>query len=156
MKDNLGHEIHIGDYVFCFAGSVKNTIQRIKKARTIQEDWGTREGVTFENGKWLSDYNVVSLNALGVDLSDVDALKSAPGCDALGNSLQVGDKVLYLHPMEMCAEIGIVKKLTAKSCLLSIRKNRFNQEEYRKKYEEIISLTALGKGDMVLDPRRFD
>jgi hypothetical protein len=46
--------------------------------------------------------------------------------------------------MEAFAEIGIVKSLAKSSCLLSINENRFGQTEYRKKYAEIISLTALG------------
>ena len=53
--------------------------------------------------------------------------------------------------MEMYVEIGIVKKLSAKSCLLDIKENRFHQTEYRRKYEEIISLTAIDKEDIIIN-----
>lgn len=148
MKDNLNNELHIGDYVFCLTGSVKNTIQQIKKTRSIKELFGIREGVDFGNGCWLSDYNTISLNALGATATTTVSMQ---GYDALGNALNIGDKVLFLHSMEMYAEIGVVKKLAPKSCLLDIKENRFQQTEYRKKYEEIISLTALGKEDIVID-----
>lgn len=148
MKDNLNNELHIGDYVFCLTGSLKNTIQQIQKTRTIQETFGTRDGVDFGNGCWLSDYNTISLSALGATCTQV---ASKPCHDALGHPLNIGDKVLFLHFMEMFTEVGVVKKLAPKSCLLDIKENRFHQTEYRKKYEEIISLTALGKEDIILD-----
>lgn len=142
MQDNIGNEINIGDTVFCYSGSLKNTIQIVVGTRNIKEHWGIREAVSFDNGVWLSNYNVLSLNALGIDISTIGS--SAAQCDALGNSLHIGDRVLYLHAMEMYAEVGIVKSLAAKSCLLSIECNRFGREEYRKRYDELISLTALG------------
>ena len=147
MIDNLNNELHIGDYVFCLTGKFKNTIQQIQNSRSAQETFGTRCIVDFSNGYWLSDYNTISLKELG---STATETVSKQGCDALGNTLNIGDKVLFLHSMEMFAEIGIVKKLTPKSCLLYIKENRFHQTEYRKKYEEIISLTALGKENIVL------
>ena len=146
MFDNLNNELHIGDYVFCLTGSHKNTIQQIQKTRSIKETYGTRDVVDFGNGSWLSDYNTISLKALGVNVTET---VSKAGYDAFGNKLNIGDKVLFLHSMEMYTEIGTVKKLSAKSCLLDIKENRFHQTEYRRKYEEIISLTAIGKEDIV-------
>ena len=148
MRDNLNNELHVGDYVFCLTGRLKNTIQKITSTRNIKESFGVREGVDFGNGCWLSDYNTISLRALG---SNATASVSKVGFDALGNPLNIGDKVLFLHPMEMYAEIGTIKKMSPKSCLLDIKENRFQQTEYRKKYEEIISLTALGKEDILID-----
>jgi hypothetical protein len=149
MKDNLDNELHIGDYVFCLTGSLKNTIQKIQKTRKIEEIYGVREGVDFGNKHWISDYNTISLNALGVTATET---VSKPGCDALGNALNIGDKVLYAYSLDV--EIGVVKKLSAKTCLLEIEEKFYRGSEYRKKYEEIISLTALGKEDIVLDPYR--
>jgi hypothetical protein len=105
---------------------------------------GVTEAVNFEGRGWINAMNVVSLNALGVELSSLDGICASPLHDALGNELHVGDKVLYLHTMEMFADVGIVKSMAKNSCLLSIKENRFGQTEYRKKYAEIISLTALG------------
>lgn len=146
MKDNIGNDLNIGDYVFCLTGSHKNTIQQIRKFRTITDYFGNRDAVDFAGGAWLLAHNTVSLTALGVTKPE---LATQPECDALGNPLHVGDKVLFLHAMEMYTEIGTVKKLAAKTCLLEIAENRFGQTEYRKKYEEIISLTALGKEDLI-------
>ena len=145
MFDNLGNELFVGNHVFCLSGKLKNTIQKITSFRTINEYNGVREAVNFENGSWLMDYNTISLNALGVTNFE-NVCKS--GCDTLGNPIKEGDKVLFLHPMEMYVEIGVVKKLSPQSCLLSINKNRFGQTEYRKKYNELISLTALSKEDI--------
>ena len=140
MKDNIGNDLNIGDYVFCLSGTHKNTIQQIKKFRITKDHFGDRDAVDFAGGSWLLAYNTISLTALGI----TDAKTSTqPGCDALGNILHPGDKVLYRHPLEYYAEIGTVKKLAAKSCLLEIAPNRFGETEYRKKYDEIISLTAL-------------
>lgn len=129
MKDNIGHEVHIGDRVFCLSGSKKNTVQTVEKLVIARDDYGSQIRVYLEDGTWISIYNLISLTALGVS---VDEITHISGSDVLGNSLHVGDKVLFLHPMEFYAEIGTVKKLTAKSCLLSIAENRFGQTEYRK------------------------
>ena len=145
MRDTVGNELNIGDHVFCLSGSLSYTIQKVEKFRIIKEHWGDRECVDFGNGLWLSSENVVSLTALGAVNPEIC---DNSGYDALGAELHVSDKVLYRHAMEIFAEIGTVKKLTAKTCLLTIDKNRFNQTEYRKKYGEIISLTALGKEDI--------
>lgn len=147
MKDNIGNELHIGDSVFCMTGSRKHTIQRVAKFVVAQDELVDQIRVYFEQGSWLSVYNVISLTALGISATEIQA---AYGCDAFGNPLHLGDKVLFLRAMEFYAEIGIVKKLAAKSCLLSIPKNRFGQTEYRKKYEEIISLSAIGKEDLLI------
>ena len=146
MRDNLGNEIYVGDYVFCYSGNWKHTIQRIKSFRHITGEPlnGVAEAVNFESGYWLDCVNLVSLNALGVDSSSCRERVAMDQSDALGNHLHVGDKVLYLHVKEIYAEVGVIKKITAKSCLLSIKRNRFGQEEYRKKCEELISLSALG------------
>ena len=146
MKDNIGNDINVGDLVFCYSGQNKNTIQRVASFRYCNGDSlnGVTEAVNFEGRGWISAVNVVSLNALGVDVSSPDGFKSSSSHDALGNLLRVGDNVLFLHALEIYAEVGIVKSLAAKSCLLSIECNRFGQKEYRKKYEELISLTALG------------
>ena len=147
MKDNIGNEVHIGDRVFCFTGKHKNTIQIVDKLIVAKDDFGAQIRAYLANGSWLAIYNLISLNALNITAAQT---VSAPGCDALGNSLKLGDSVLFLHPMEFYAEIGIVKKLAAKSCLLSIQENRFGQAEYRKKYEELISLTAIGKENLII------
>ena len=147
MKDNIGHEVHIGDRVFCLSGSRKNMIQTVEKLVVARDDYGSQIRVYLEGGAWISIYNLISLTALGVSVDEITRISDS---DALGNSLHVDDKVLFLHPMEFYAEIGTVKKLTAKSCLLSIAENRFGQTEYRKKYEELISLSAIGKEDLVI------
>ena len=147
MKDNIGNDLNIGDYVFCLSGTHKNTIQQIKKFRITKDHFGDRDAVDFVGGSWLLAYNTISLTALGI----TDAKTSTqPGCDVLGNELHVGDKVLYRHPLEYYAEIGTVKKLAAKSCLLEITPNRFGETEYRKKFNEILSLTALGQEMLII------
>ena len=147
MKDNIGHEVHIGDRVFCLSGSKKNTIQTVEKLVSARDNYGSQIRIYLEGGAWISIYNLISLTALGVSADEITRI---PGSDALGNSLHVGDKVLFLHPMEFYAEIGTVRKLTAKSCLLSIAENRFGQTEYRKKFVELISLTAIGKEGLII------
>ena len=146
MKDNIGNEISVGDFVFCYSGQNKYTIQKVKSFRHCNGETlnGITEAVNFEGKGWISATNVVSLNALGVDVSNLENAKAGNKSDALGNALRVGDKVLYLHSMEMYTEVGVVKSLSEKSCLLTIKENRFGQTEYRKKYDELISLTALG------------
>lgn len=143
MRDSINNEIQIGDSVFCYSGYLKHTIQTVIGFRSTEDDPYYR-GVILKDGYWLKDHNVVSLNALGVNIVTIGENSTTQQCDALGNALHLGDKVLYLHPLEMYAEVGIVKSMAAKSCLLSIEKNRFGQGEYRKKYSELISLTALG------------
>lgn len=150
MKDNVGNELHIGDRVFCYTGQHKNEIRTVSSFRIITELLGDREAVNFVEGGWLTDVNVLSLTALGVEENQSEA---DGYLDALGHPLHIGDQVLYLHSMEMYTQIGTVKKLSAKSCLLSIKKNRFGQTEYRKKYEEIISLTAIGKENLSMAGR---
>ena len=147
MKDNIGNDIHIGDNVFCLTGSHKNTVQTITKFVVVRDDLGDRVRVYFEQGSWLHIDNVISLSALGIAKQET---KSACSCDALGNPLHPGDKVLFLHSMEFYAEIGTVKKLATKTCLLTIPENRFGQTEYRKKYEELISLTAIEREDLLI------
>lgn len=146
MKDNIYNDIHIGDFVFCYSGQYKNKIKKVTGFRTCNGESlnGVTNAVNFEGSGWLSATNVISLNALGADISTLPSTKLSIMCDALGNQLHVGDRVLYLHALEMYADIGIVKKLSTKTCLLTINRNRFGQEEYRKKFEEVISLAALG------------
>ena len=69
--------------------------------------------------------------------------------------MKVGDKVLYLHSFELYTEVGIVKSLSEKSCLLTIQDSAFRGGEYRKKYEELISFTALGI-DNLSEAKRVD
>lgn len=144
MKDNLGNKLNIGDYVFCLSGYMKNRVQRVEKYRIINESYGEREAVDFGNGSWLSDYNTISLNALGI-VERVTITK--PSCDAFGKKLNIGDKVLFLYTNQMYCETGIVKKMTPKSCLLEIEETWDGKTEYRKKCEELISLSAIGKSD---------
>lgn len=146
MKDNIGNVINIGDTVFCYSGQYKNMVKKVASFRYCNGESlnGVTDAVNFEGKGWISAINVVSLDALGVDVSSVDSFVPAKMCDALGNSLHIGDRVLYLHAMEMFATVGVIKSLAEKTCLLLIEKNRFGQIEYRKKYEELISLTALG------------
>jgi hypothetical protein len=147
MKDNIGSDLNIGDYVFCLSGTHKNTVQQIKKFRITKDHFGDRDAVDFVGGSWLLAYNTISLTALGI----TDTKPSVqPGCDVLGNVLRHGDKVLYRHPMEFYAEMGTVKQLAAKSCLLEITPNRFGETECRKKFNEIISLTAIGQEAIVI------
>ena len=147
MKDNIGNEVRVGDHVFCLSGSCKHSIQAVEKLVVAKDDFGSQIRVHFDGRSWLPIYNVISLTALGIPL---DSVAHISGSDALGNPLHVGDKVLFLHAMEFYAEIGVVKKLTPKSCLLSIAENRFGQTEYRKKFEELISLTAIGREDLLI------
>ncbi len=155
MVDNIGNEIHIGDSVFCFSGKYKNQVMQVESFRIIKDVLFDREAVNFSSRDWLSAENVVSLTALG-------AVEKSPGdsvCkyqDALGNPLQVGDRVLFLRSMKMYAEIGIVKSLAQKSCLLAFQAKYSNKTEYRKKYEEVISLTAIGKDNLVIEHHDFD
>jgi hypothetical protein len=117
--------------------------------------WGYRALVHFTVGGRLSDYNTISLDSLGVQVNDIpDVIRGVYPNDALGNQIHIGDKVLYLHRLEMYVEIGTVKKLTEKTCLLAIDSNRFNQIEYRKRYEEIISLSAINKDQLIIDKNR--
>ena len=143
MKDNIGNEIRIGDRVFCYSGYYKNKIMVINEFRYYNGESlnGVVEAVCFENGRWLAAYNVVSLNALGID-EDSGKPEADRHCDALGKVLNIGDRVLFLHSKESQAEIGIIKSFSEKTCLMSINRNRFGQEEYRKKYEELILLYA--------------
>lgn len=154
MKDNIGNELHIGDRVFCYSGKHKNEIQTIASFRIIADVLGDTEAVNFVDGGWLTALNVLSLNALGIG-ADAAIAEAGSFQDALGHTLHIGDQVLYLHAMEMYTQIGTVKKMAAKSCLLSIEHNRFDQTEYRKKYEEIISLTAIGKEDLSIAGREL-
>lgn len=149
MKDNVGNEIHLGDDVYCYSGKYKNQIRQVQGFRTITDEiLGEVEAVNLSSRDWLTAVNVVSLNALGI--TEIPQTEEPPKrSDILGNPLRIGDKVLFLHRMEMYAEIGTVKSMTDKSCLLAIKQNRFGQAEYRKKYEELISLTAIGKEDLV-------
>ena len=155
MKDNVGNEIHLGDFVYCYSGKHKNRIQQVHGFRVIHdEQLGELDAVNFSDKDWLRAANVVSLNALGVTaLPDVQWPLNR--CDILGNPLHIGDKVMYMHRLERDAETGVVKSMTDKSCLLSIQENWFGQTEYRKKYEELISLTALGKEDFTPAPREY-
>ena len=55
----------------------------------------------------------------------------------------------------MDAEVGLVSKLTQKSCLLTIKPTSFRSSVYRKIYGEILSLTALGLDEKVIN-RKVD
>lgn len=94
MKDNIGNDLNIGDYVFCLSGTHKNTIQQIKKFRITKDHFGDLDAVDFAGGGWLLVYNTISVTALGVTNTEVSP---KPGCDAFGNTLRAGDKVLYQH-----------------------------------------------------------
>jgi len=149
-KDNLGNVLEKGEKVLVLTGAYAYTIQTIKQMTTKNESLFIRAMVTLEVGSTLTAYNVVSLGSLGVDADAIDRANCGKvGFDCLGNKLSVGDKVLYLHKMEAFMQVGTVEKLTDKSCILSIEKNRFDQVKYRTKYAEIISLSALQKDDFV-------
>ena len=157
MKDNIENEINIGDYVFCYSGKFKNSVQIVTGFRYCNGEAlnGVTKAVNLGKGHWLSNTSVVSINALGGDVSSIGKEKPQEKCDALGNILHIGDRVLFLHAREFLTEVGIVKKLSPKTCLLSIKRNRFGQEEYKKKYEEIISLTAIGYDKEIEHPSRL-
>ena len=149
MVDNIGNDINVGDSVFCLSGKYKNTVQIVQGFREIKENLGDTYAVNFSGRDWLSTYNVISLDSLEA-FNHTFVVQDPKFLDAIDHPLNVGDKVLFLHSMEMFAEIGTVQKLSPKSCLLSIQQNRFGQTEYRKKYEEIISLTAIGKDNIII------
>ena len=154
--DNIGYELSEGDYVLCLSGELAYTVQKIEKLTKRKEVLGERFMVTLSCKRTLSDYNVILMQALHVTVEDVkNEKREQSGFDVFGNPVNIGDKVLFLHKLEMDAEVGIVSKLTQKSCLLTIKPNRVRQNSYRKPYGEIVSLTALGLNETVIN-RRFD
>ena len=72
MRDNIGNELTLGDFVFCLSGSLKNTTQQITGFRTIKNyPFEDRDAVNFSDGFWLAAENVISLTALGAKSFDV-------------------------------------------------------------------------------------
>ena len=142
-KDNIGNKIHIGDLVFLYSGSRAHTIQKVKSL-SVRKDISEIETVVLEaGGTYYAEY-VLSLTALGINENVIFyEFAGKKGYDTLGHKLEIGDEVLYVHAKEYLGNIGTLKSMSDKTCLLSIKKNRFNQTEYRKQYKEVISLSAL-------------
>ena len=71
MNDNIGNEIRLGDYVFCYSGQNKHKIKKVVGFRVFNGEGlnGVTDAVNFEGKEWVSAVNVVSLTALGVDPS---------------------------------------------------------------------------------------
>ena len=149
--DNIGHPLNPNDYVLCLTGIYSYTIQHIKKLSQRDEDLSIRKMVTFYNRVSVSDYNVISLSALGIKPEEIDAEKAGKhGYDVFGHVITVGDKVLYLHSHEMYVNTGVVTRLAPKTCIFECRLNRFGQSSYKKPYKEIISLSALQLDEKVI------
>lgn len=150
--DNIGHELKADDYVLCLTGDYAYTVQRISKLSQRSETTFIRYTVTLECKVTVSAYNVISLSALGITSDDIHSeCVGQRGFDTLGNPIQVGDSVLFLHRMEMYTQIGRVTKLAPKTCIFDVEQNRFNQTTYKKPYSEIISLTALGLDNTIIN-----
>ena len=154
--DNIGYELNEGDYVLCLSGEFAYTVQKVEKLTKRKEVLGERFMVTLSCKRTLSDYNVILIRAFDLAVSDIkNEKRGRSGFDVFGNPVNIGDKVLFLHKLEIDTEVGIVSKLTQKSCLLTIRLNRHGQDSYRKAYREIVSLTALGLDETIIN-RKFD
>ena len=149
--DNVGFELNPDDYVLCLSGDYAYTIQQIRKLSQRDEGSFIRYMVSLTCKSTVSTYNVISLKGLGLS---PDTIKRETvgqrGYDVFGNAITLGDKVLYLHRMEIFTEIGVVSKLAAKTCIFNIKLNRFNQTSYKKPYGEIISLTALDLDETII------
>ncbi|NCA92491.1 hypothetical protein EOM82_04475 [bacterium] len=145
--DNIGNVLTVGDFVLCLTGQNAYTFATVKSLTSRHNYYEPiTPTATLNNGSTVSDYNVISLTALGIGANDVsEECRGTVGYDTLGKQISIGDKVLYLHSKEMRVAIGTVQKLCPKLCALEITENRFGQTEYKAKYGEILSLSAIGK-----------
>lgn len=149
--DNIGHELKAGDFVLCLTGDYAYTVQRIGKLSQRNEGTFIRNTVTLECKTTVSAYNVIALSAIQMNPDAVVTERVGQyGHDALGNAINVGDNVLFLHRMEMYTDVGTVTKLAPKTCVFDIQTNRFGQSTYKKPYGQIISLTALNLDKSVI------
>lgn len=154
--DNLGNKINIGDYVYCFDGKYKSTVQRVRKFGSRLTEFGVpRRIVYFEAGGILSDYKIVSLNSLGLFEEDIDFDNlSKKGRDGLGHEIEVGDIVLYLHRQENFSEIGRVTKIYPKTVELFVEENYYRDSTLTKYHNEIIDLSKVHLGNLILKENR--
>lgn len=145
-KDNIGQELHAGDYIFSLNG--KYSFEIVKKLSTKYDGiFGFEPTVVFQDGRTMYACYVLSLTALDIS-PKTNAIYNSSGFDALGNKLNVGDIVLSVPRLEMFAEKGKVLKVMPKNCKISHEPNRFETDFHMRKYNEIISLTAINKENL--------
>ena len=109
--DNIGCELQIGDYVLCLTGDYSYTVQRIEKFSQRDEGTYIRYMVSLECKTTVSAYNVISLTAMQISPDAIATERAGSfGFDVFGNAVNVGDRVLFLHRMEMYTEVGTVTK----------------------------------------------
>ncbi|MBP5343080.1 hypothetical protein J6Y73_04070 [bacterium] len=154
--DNLGNEINIDDYCFCLDGKYASTVQEIRKFGLRKNEFGIpRKIVYFKAGGILSDYKIISLNSLGLYKEDIDFKNiGKKNRDGLGHIVDIGDIVLYLHRQETFTEIGRITKLYPKTVELFIEENYYRDSSLTKYYNEIIDLSKIGLGNLILKDDR--
>lgn len=153
------YDIDVGHYVFCYTGTWRHTIQRVTGFRSDG-------GIMFGKRDWLILRKLVSLTGLGIPDSKIEEVLAVshyrevpdetgngtymewyhpfPKCDIIANQIHPMDKVLYINPENEVIGIGTVKTMSANSCVLHIDEDPWGRTEYRKKYDELINLTAIG------------
>ena len=144
--DNLNYEIQVGDLVLCLTGQHAYSVQIVKSCSgrkdSVFDD--ITPTVVFECGGTVYADNVISLAGLNISQSYIRSDEAGKaGMDLFGHPIKPGDEIMFLHTMERFVQTGTAKKLSPKTCLIEIPKNRFNQTEYRKPYSEIINLTEI-------------
>lgn len=141
--DNLGNALEVGHLAMGLSGEYAYEFRTVTKLTKRRDDpFGYRAMLCFDKGGMLSNYNAISLTALGIGEADICMEnRGKPGYDVLGHFINNGDRVLYLSPLQAYTGIATVIKKTAKMCLLD------TTPQLRKKDREIISLTAIGLQD---------
>lgn len=146
--DNIGQTVNTGNLVFALNG--KFTIERVKVLSTRKNEvFGPEPTVVFDDGRYMYAAYVISLTALGcTDEMITNENSGKPGYDILGHELHDGDVVLSVPGrMQTRAQKGIVLKQTASTCKISMGMDIHNADFHRRKYVEVLSLSALGKED---------
>jgi hypothetical protein len=143
-EDNIGNTVKTGDLLFTLNN--KYNIEVVNKLSSKCETFGYEPTVVFPDGRYMYSIYVISLSALGIDgINEKNASKT--GFDAIGNSVKAGDYVLSVQRLKMYARVGRILKIANATCLIEDD----NGETHRRRYREIISLTAIGKENIKIE-----
>lgn len=154
--DNIGQTIKVGHYIFAMNG--KFTIERVNRL-SMRDDgvFDPEPTVVFDDGRYMYASYVISLTALGCTSDMIASEKSGKtGYDILGHELHDGDVVLSVPGrMQTRVQKGIVLKLNAATCKISKGMDINNTEFHRRKYVEVLSLSALGKENIEIQTTEY-
>ena len=147
--DMFGNQVCVGDTIMLIAQDGRYlTTETVKSCSDTRCYFQNYAAFGYQDSYRPYDalFSVTALKDLACNRDHAGDSKR----DALGNTLSVGDTVLFIETGYRRFQKGTVLSMAVKSCVVSFSCDCYGNAEGRRFYRDVVSLTKLGLTDIEL------